>query len=194
MLFRSGPVTITDPEMTRFFMTIPEAVQLVLQASVLGNGGEVFMLDMGEPVRILDLARDLIELSGLQEGRDIDIVVTGMRPGEKLFEELFVPGETYQPTAHEKIMIAARASQRRAPRLSAAVDALVAAARANDANAIRVGLLHLVPEYTPTDNQDDAPPAVAPPLHPPPAEHSNGRRLSSPLLLSAPRRGEGAGG
>ena len=189
-----GPVTITDPEMTRFFMTIPEAVQLVLQASVLGNGGEVFMLDMGEPVRILDLARDLIELSGLQEGRDIDIVVTGMRPGEKLYEELFVPGETYQPTAHEKIMIAARASQRRAPRLSAAVDALVAAARANDANAIRVGLLHLVPEYTPTDNQDDAPPAVAPPLHPPPAEHSNGRRLSSPLLLSAPRRGEGAGG
>ncbi|WP_343414312.1 nucleoside-diphosphate sugar epimerase/dehydratase [Candidatus Amarolinea dominans] len=189
-----GPVTITDPEMTRFFMTIPEAVQLVLQASVLGNGGEVFMLDMGEPVRILDLARDLIELSGLQEGRDIDIVVTGMRPGEKLYEELFVPGETYQPTAHEKIMIAARASQRRSPRLSAAVDALVAAARANDANAIRVGLLHLVPEYTPTDNQDDAPPAVAPPLHPPPAEHSNGRRLSSPLLLSAPRRGEGAGG
>ncbi|MGB4804106.1 MAG: nucleoside-diphosphate sugar epimerase/dehydratase, partial [Anaerolineae bacterium] len=108
-----GPVTITDPEMTRFFMTIPEAVQLVLQASVLGNGGEVFMLDMGEPVRILDLARDLIELSGLREGRDIDIVVTGMRPGEKLYEELFVPGETYQPTAHEKIMIAARASQRR---------------------------------------------------------------------------------
>ena len=181
-----GPITITDPEMTRFFMTIPEAVQLVLQAAVLGRGGEVFMLDMGEPVKILDLARDLIELSGLQEGRDIDIVITGIRPGEKLYEELFVPGETYQPTAHEKIMIAAQASQRRARRLPAAVDDLVAAARANDANAIRAGLLHLVPEFTPPDNQDDAPPAVAPLLHLPPTEHGNGRRERASVISYAP--------
>ena len=106
-----GPITITDPEMKRFFMTIPEAVQLVLQASVLGNGGEVFLLDMGEPVKIVDLAHDLVELSGLEVGRDIDIVYTGLRPGEKLFEELFVTGEQYERTAHEKIFIAANASR-----------------------------------------------------------------------------------
>jgi FlaA1/EpsC-like NDP-sugar epimerase len=101
-----GPLTVSDPAMTRFFMTIPEAVQLVLQAAVLGRGGETFVLDMGEPVRIVDLARDLINLSGLEEGRDIDIVFTGLRPGEKLTEELFVPGEAYQRTAHAKIFIA----------------------------------------------------------------------------------------
>jgi FlaA1/EpsC-like NDP-sugar epimerase len=106
-----GPVTITDKRVERFFMTIPEAVQLMLQAAVLGEGGEVFMLDMGEPVRIYDLASDLIRLSGLEVERDIDIVYSGLRPGEKLFEELFLPGETYHTTAHPKIRIAADAGR-----------------------------------------------------------------------------------
>src|SRR5581483_6858847 len=100
---RGGPVTVTDPDVRRYFMTIPEAVQLVLQALTLGKGGEVFELDMGEPIKIVDLAQDLIRLSGLEPGRDIDIVFTRLRPGEKLFEELFLPGQSYQRTVHEKI-------------------------------------------------------------------------------------------
>jgi FlaA1/EpsC-like NDP-sugar epimerase len=101
-----GPLTITHPDMCRYFMTIPEAVQLVLQAAVLGQGGEVYMLDMGEPVRILDLATDLIKLSGLQPERDIKIIYTGVRPGEKLDEDLFLEDEAYQRTKHQKIFVA----------------------------------------------------------------------------------------
>ncbi len=100
-----GPVTITDGRMKRYFMTIPEAVQLVLQAAAMGRGGEIFVLDMGEPVRIVDLARELITLSGLRPGEDIEIVFTGSRPGEKLFEELSIEGEDIQPTKHPKIKI-----------------------------------------------------------------------------------------
>ena len=102
---KGGPVTVTDPEMRRYFMTIPEACQLVLQASALGAGGEVFVLDMGEPVKIVDLARDLIRLSGLREGEDIEIVFTGMRPGEKLFEEIATDAEQADRTAHPKIFV-----------------------------------------------------------------------------------------
>ena len=144
-----GPVTVTDPQMTRFFMTIPEAVQLVLQASVLGSGGEVFVLDMGEPVKIVDLARDLIELSGLEEGRDIDLVYTGLRPGEKMYEELFIPGEDYQRTRHQKIFIAANASRLVPVDLEDGLNALAVSAQRNDREAILRGLCHLIPEYEP---------------------------------------------
>jgi FlaA1/EpsC-like NDP-sugar epimerase len=101
-----GPVTVTHPEIDRYFMTIPEAVQLVLQASALGQNGEVFILDMGDPVNITDLARDMIRLSGLQEGRDIHIEYTGLRPGERLHERLFTEDEDRIRTVHEKIFVA----------------------------------------------------------------------------------------
>lgn len=104
-----GPVTVTDPEMRRFFMTIPEAVQLVLQAGSMGVGAEVFLLDMGAPVKVVDLANDLIRLSGLEPGRDIAIEFTGMRPGEKLYEEMFFSNEEASPTTHSKILRARKA-------------------------------------------------------------------------------------
>lgn len=144
-----GPITITHPEMKRFFMTIPEATQLVLQASALGHGGEVFLLDMGEPVKIVDLARDLIELSGLEVGRDIDIVFTGLRPGEKLYEELFVPGENYHRTQHEKIYIAANASSFVPEGLDQSVAALELAANSEDNTTIVRCLQSLIPEFQP---------------------------------------------
>jgi FlaA1/EpsC-like NDP-sugar epimerase len=100
-----GPVTITHPDMRRYFMSIPEAVQLVLQASAMGKGSEIFVLDMGEPVRIVDLARNMIRLAGLVPDEDIELRFTGLRPGEKLFEELQMEGEDMLPTYHEKIKI-----------------------------------------------------------------------------------------
>lgn len=98
-----GPLTVTHPDMTRYFMTIPEASQLVLQAGLLGETGRVYVLDMGEPVRILDLAKDMIRLSGLEEGQEMEIEFTGLRPGEKLFEELFTGQETHQSSVHSKV-------------------------------------------------------------------------------------------
>lgn len=103
-----GPVTVTDPEMRRFFMTIPEASRLVIQAGAIGGGGQILVLDMGDPVRIVDMASDMIRLSGLRLGKDIAIEFTGLRPGEKLFEELHIPGEKLQPTCHPKIIVASR--------------------------------------------------------------------------------------
>ena len=101
-----GPVTVTDPDMRRYFMTIPEASRLVIQAGAIGQSGQILLLDMGEPVRIVDLAADMIRLSGLRVGEDIAIEFTGLRPGEKLYEELHVPGERLLPTCHPKIIVA----------------------------------------------------------------------------------------
>lgn len=145
-----GPVQVTHPDVRRFFMTIPEAVQLVLQAAALGGGGEIFALDMGEPIRIVDLARDMIRLSGLQEGRDIDIEFTGLRPGEKLSEELFVPGETYERTAREKVFVArngAQPARGEHARLYAAMEELINRAQSGDAPAARTQLARIVPEF-----------------------------------------------
>ncbi|MFL5732388.1 MAG: polysaccharide biosynthesis protein [Chloroflexia bacterium] len=150
-----GPVTVTHPDMVRYFMTIPEAVQLVLQAAPLGHEGEVFMLDMGEPVKIVDLAKDLIELSGLEVGRDIDIVFQGVRPGEKLYEELFIAGESYERTRHEKIFLATTASGSVPAFLDDAVMTLSMAAERNDNAAIRAGLQHLIAEYRPESQGKD---------------------------------------
>lgn len=103
---KGGPITVTHPEITRYFMTIPEAVQLVLEAGTMGNGGEIFVFDMGKPVRIVDLARKMIQLAGLKPDKDIEIVYTGLRSGEKLYEELLNDGEMVMPTHHDKIHIA----------------------------------------------------------------------------------------
>ena len=100
-----GPVTVTHPEIIRYFMTIPEAVELVLQAGTMAKGGEVFILDMGEPVKIVDLAKGLIQLSGLELGKDIDIEYTGLRPGEKMYEELLLSEEGLARTDNKKIFI-----------------------------------------------------------------------------------------
>jgi FlaA1/EpsC-like NDP-sugar epimerase len=153
-----GPVTITHPDMTRFFMTIPEAVQLVLQAAALGDHGEVFVLDMGEPVRVLDLARDLIRLSGAEEHADIDVRFTGLRPGEKLFEELFFSEQDAEPTRHPKIL---RARDAQFPRgAEQAIEALIAAAAASaPAHELRRMISKLVPEYSGT--LDTPEPAVS---------------------------------
>ncbi len=139
-----GPVTVTHADMERYFMTIPEAVQLVLQASVLGKSGEVFVLDMGEPIKIMDLARDLIELSGYQVGRDIDIAITGLRPGEKLREELFSDDEALAPTEHEKILVVSNGAEPSPGQWKADVDALLSLARAGETEKARERLQAIV--------------------------------------------------
>ncbi|MBV6478579.1 MAG: UDP-N-acetyl-alpha-D-glucosamine C6 dehydratase [Ignavibacteria bacterium] len=144
-----GPITITDPNIQRFFMTIPEAVQLVLQASVIGNGGDIFVLDMGEPIRIVDLAKDIIRLSGYEADKDIHIEYTGLRPGEKLFEELFIPGENYKNTIHEKILIASNASHFIPDEFDVNLQILLQNRYENDKETIISLLKKLVPEYTP---------------------------------------------
>lgn len=143
-----GPVTVTHPEMRRYFMTIPESVQLVLQAAVLGRGGEVFVLDMGEPVRIVDLAQDLIRLSGLEEGKDIEIQFTGVRPGEKLYEELFFDRDNAERTEHHKVL---RAKHSALPAgFGEAVDSLLAEAADGKApHDLLETLRLLVPDYRP---------------------------------------------
>lgn len=142
-----GPVTVTHPDICRYFMTIPEAVQLVLQGAVLSSGGEVLMLNMGEPVKIVDLAHDLICLSGYRVGEDIKICFTGLRPGEKLYEELLIPGEEYQTTEHEKVLVVKNASKIVSGQLTRVVADLGQAASCNDSEQIRSLLKMLVDGY-----------------------------------------------
>ena len=141
-----GPLTITHPDVERYFMTIPEAAQLVLQAAAMGEGGQVFVLDMGKPVKIIDLARDIIRLSGLEEGKDIDIVFTGLRPGEKLQEELFAAEERHARSRHQKIFFAQN-GHIAVEQIEADVERLLEAAGAGDYDATDVQLGVLAPGY-----------------------------------------------
>ena len=141
-----GPVTVTHREITRYFMTIPEACQLILQASVMGKGGEIFVLDMGEPIRISYLAEQMIRLSGKVPGEDIDIVYTGLRPGEKLYEELFHEKEALQSTTHEKILLA-QYREFEWPRLNEMMRHMADACTDYDEPKLRKLLRQLVPEW-----------------------------------------------
>jgi FlaA1/EpsC-like NDP-sugar epimerase len=143
-----GPVTVTHPEMQRYFMTIPEAVQLVLQAGALGRGGEVFVLDMGEPIRIVDIATDLIRLSGLAVGTDIEIKFTGIRPGEKLYEEMFFSAENVLATDHPKVL---RARNGILPEgIMRRIEALVSAAESEHPDdELKQLLRNLLPDFHP---------------------------------------------
>ena len=147
---KGGPITVTHPEAKRYFMTIPEASQLVLQASAMGQGGEIFVLDMGEPMKITDLATNLIRLSGLEPDRDIKIAFTGLRPGEKLFEELSFEQEGIKPTAHEKIRVF-DGGEVRFEQVRAWLEALSSAVDTKNVHQLIQTLQTMVPEYTPSE-------------------------------------------
>ena len=149
-----GPVTVTHPDITRYFMMIPEACQLILQAGAMGEGGEIFILEMGIPVKIADMARDMIRLSGKVPEQDIQIVYTGLRPGEKLHEELITQGEGIVATAHEKIMVLRRDESGATDtdsdqRIRTQIDHLVQTADTFDAGQVKDALQGIVPEYVP---------------------------------------------
>jgi len=142
---KGGPVTVTHPEISRYFMTISEASQLIMQAAVLGSGGEIFVLDMGEPVNITYLAEHLIRLAGKEPGRDIEIIYTGLRPGEKLFEQLFHELEPYEQTSHEKILLA-HPREADWDELHAELKSSELAVRRYDTKYLQQALVRLVPE------------------------------------------------
>jgi FlaA1/EpsC-like NDP-sugar epimerase len=144
-ILEGGPVTVTHPEMRRFFMTIPEASQLVIQAGAIGRNGQILLLDMGEPVRVVDLAADMIQLSGLRVGEDIALDFVGLRPGEKLYEELYSAGERQLPTCHPKIIVADHKPTQREP-ISRAVERLERLARQAPSEVV-ARLAELLPEY-----------------------------------------------
>jgi FlaA1/EpsC-like NDP-sugar epimerase len=143
---KGGPVTVTHPQVTRYFMSIPEAVQLVMQAGLMGKGGEIFVLDMGEPVKIADLARDLIRLSGFSE-EEIHITYTGLRPGEKLYEEPLAGNENLLPTPHSKLRVA-RAREENSDWLPRLESWLLSGGPVDDAR-VRAELAKWVPDYSP---------------------------------------------
>jgi FlaA1/EpsC-like NDP-sugar epimerase len=144
---QGGPITVTHPDISRYFMTIPESCQLILQAGVIGRGGEIFVLDMGEPVKISYLAEQLIRLSGKIPGEDIEIVYTGLRPGEKLYEELFHDAEKLAETSHPKILLA-HCRQMDKELLEKTFDAMQRACNQGDESVLRGMLIELVPEHT----------------------------------------------
>jgi FlaA1/EpsC-like NDP-sugar epimerase len=145
-----GPVTVTHPDVTRYFMTIREASQLILQSAAMGQGGEIYILDMGTPVKIIDMARDLIRLSGLEPDVDIKIEFIGLRPGEKLHEELITDDENAEPTRHSKILML-RGGSCNLDLLNGHINELAALARIQDGNHIRSKLHEIVSDYTPRD-------------------------------------------
>ena len=156
-----GPVTVTHPEMTRYFMMIPEACQLILQAGAMGEGGEIFILEMGTPVKIADMARDMIRLSGKVPDQDVQIVYTGLRPGEKLYEELITQGEGIVATAHEKIMVLKRDGQgtdtaESDRKIRGQIERLAAAAATFEPERIKAALKEIVPEYAPANHSAPA--------------------------------------
>ena len=158
---KGGPVTVTHPEVNRYFMTIPESTQLILQAAAMGDGGEVFVLKMGTPVKIADMARDLIRLSGKEPDVDIKIIYTGLRDGEKLYEELITEGEDILPTRHGEIMVLrsnrhddeANYWQEIRAKLETDIDELIKYSLLHDTKAIKKKFQEIVPEYTPQENE-----------------------------------------
>jgi FlaA1/EpsC-like NDP-sugar epimerase len=145
---RGGPVTVTHPEVTRYFMSIPEAAQLILEAGAMGKGGEILILDMGRAVRIIDLAQDLIRLHGYEPHRDIEIQYTGLRPGEKLYEELITEGEGIVKTQHEKILVL-RGQICQIDEIHSKIDTIIHAAKTFNHKSIMTALKTIVPEYQP---------------------------------------------
>ena len=160
-----GPVTVTDKRVVRYFMTIPEATQLVLQAGCIGNGGEIFVLDMGDPVRIVDLAEELIRLSGLVPNEDIEIIYTGLRPGEKLFEELLISGEGVKPTSHQKIKVLDAVPSDYGS-VTSELELLNGQVAAFDIGEVMTSLRRIVPEFSPNYSFDGPPPVALQRLRP----------------------------
>lgn len=148
---KGGPVTVTHPEVTRYFMTIPEASQLILQAGAMGKGGETFILEMGNSIKIADMARDLIRFSGFEPDVDIKIEYIGLRPGEKLYEELITDGEGIVPTDHKKIMVLSGQTCDHI-QLNNEIDRITECAKNQDEEKIRTMLMKIVPDYVPTNN------------------------------------------
>ena len=153
-----GPITITDPDMERYFMSVPEAAQLIIQAGSIGKGGEVFALDMGQPIKILDIANELIRLSGLEPDIDIPISFIGARPGEKQFEELFHDSEKIQKTLHKKIFkIRPTLNKDIVKSITKRIMGNELSGNVFNNNELRVTLANLVPEYTPLDKDNTDP-------------------------------------